>query len=76
MRRLSDSAERAKCILERESAPLSAECERIVARDLERTLSGYFDLTGKLSLQIERGDKIVIIVRAKAVQVKPFGLIK
>ena len=42
MRKLTDGAVRAKTLLERESAPLSEECERVLALDLERTLAAYF----------------------------------
>ena len=42
MHRLTDSAARAKNLLERENAPLAEECERVLARDLERVLSSYF----------------------------------
>lgn len=76
MRKLSDGAARAKNLLERENAPLSEECERVLARDLERTLSGYFGLCGPVEVKIARNGNYVITVRAEAAQVKPFGIIK
>ena len=76
MRKLTDGAARAKTILERDNAPLSEECERVVKRDLERTLSGYFDLCGEVSFKITRGENYAITIRAEASQIKPFGVIR
>lgn len=76
MRKLTDGAVRAKTLLERESAPLSEECERVLALDLERTLAAYFSLNGVVRLKITREENYIITVRAEAVQVKPFGVVK
>ncbi len=76
MRRLADSAVRAKVILERENAPLPADCRRMVALDLERTLSGYFELADKVEVNVEKGDTYEIVVRAKAVRIKTFGVLR
>lgn len=76
MRRLNDSAARAKNLLERENAPLAEECERVLVRDIERTLSAYFSLKGEVELKIVRESDYTITIRAAAVQVKPFGVIK
>ena len=76
MRKLTDGAVRAKTLLERESAPLSEECERVLALDLERTLAAYFALNGGVRLKITREENYIITVRAEAVQVKPFGVVK
>ena len=74
MHRLTDSAARAKNLLERENAPLAEECERVLARDLERVLSSYFFLQGGVQLKIAReGNSTVITLRAEAVQARPFG---
>ena len=68
MHRLTDSAARAKNLLERENAPLAEECERVLARDLERVLSSYFFLQGGVQLKIAReGNSTVITLRAEAV---------
>ena len=76
MHKLTDSAARAKNLLERESAPLSEECERVLARDLERALSAYFFLQGGVQLKIVREENYVITVRAEAVQARPFGVVR
>ena len=76
MRKLTDGAVRAKTLLERESASLSEECERVLALDLERTLAAYFSLNGGVRLKITREENYIITVRAEAVQVKPFGVVK
>ena len=76
MRKLTDGAVRAKTLLERESAPLSEECERVLALDLERTLAAYFSLNGGVRLKITREENYIITVRAEAVQVKQFGVVK
>ena len=77
MHRLTDSAARAKNLLERENAPLAEECERVLARDLERILSSYFFLQGGVQLKIAReGNSTVITLRAEAVQARPFGVVK
>ena len=75
MRRLTDSARRARDVLARENAVLPAECERVAVRELEKTLSEFFVLTGGVSLKVERGDKLVISVSAKAERIKPFGVL-
>ena len=77
MRKLSENAVRAKHILEREGSPLSAECERMLLRELERTLSAFFDLTGELRLQLVReGRGYAVSVHANAAKVRPFGVVK
>lgn len=76
MRRLTDSAARAKNLLEREGAPLPEECERALARDLERVLSSYFSLRGGVELKVVRGESYVITLRAEAVQARPFGILR
>lgn len=75
MRRLADSAQRALDVLERENAVLSAECEKIAARDVARTLSEFFELTDDIVLKVEKKGKIVITVYAEAEKVKPFGVL-
>ena len=75
MRRLTDSARRAMDVLARENAVLPAECERIAAREIEKTLSESFVLSGGISFRAERNGKIVITVTAEAEGVKPFGVI-
>lgn len=76
MHKLTDSAARAKILLERESAPISEECERVLARDLERVLASYFFLQGNVQLKIVREDNYVITLRAEAVQARPFGVVR
>ena len=75
MRKLSENAVRAKHILEREGSPLSAECERVLERDLRRVLSAYFELEGAVELRVGRGEKIEITVRAQASRARPFGVL-
>ncbi len=75
MRRLTDSARRARDVLERENSVLSAECEKIAMRDVQRTLSEFFKLSGDISFKVERKGKIVITIAAEADEVKPFGVL-
>ncbi len=75
MRKLTDNALRARNLLSREKSPLSPECERVVVRDLERTLSGYFKLSGRITLKVERGKKLSVTIQAEADEVKPFGIV-
>ena len=75
MRRLTDSARRARDVLERENSVLSAECEKIAVRDVQRTLSEFFKLSGDISFKVERKGKIVITISAEAVEAKPFGVL-
>ncbi len=76
MRRLTDNAVRAKNILEREGAPLPPDCEQMLARDLERVLSDYFDLAAPVEVHIAREGSYVVTVRAEAARPRPFGVIK
>ena len=76
MRRLTDNAVRAKNILEREGAPLPPDCEQMLARDLERVLSDYFDLAAPVEVHIGREGSYVVTVRAEAARPRPFGVIK
>ena len=66
MRRLTDSARRARNVLERENSVLSAECEKIAMRDVQRTLSEFFKLSGDISFKVERKGKIEITIAAEA----------
>lgn len=75
MRRLTDSARRARNVLERENSVLSAECEKIAMRDVQRTLSEFFKLSGDISFKVERKGKIVITISAEADEAKPFGVL-
>ena len=75
MRRLNDSARRAREILAKENAVLPAECERVAVREIEKTLSEFFALTGGIVFKAEKMDKIVITVVAEADGVKPFGVL-
>lgn len=75
MRRLNDSARRAREILAKENAVLPAECERVAVREIEKTLSEFFALTGGIVFKAEKKDKIVITVVAEADGVKPFGVL-
>lgn len=75
MRRLTDSARRARDVLERENSVLSAECEKIAMRDVQRTLSEFFKLSGDISFKVERKGKIVITIAAEADEAKPFGVL-
>ncbi len=74
MRKLADSAVRAKLLLERENSALSADCERMISLELTRALSGYFELSDDLSLHVEKGAEYEITIRARAVRVKSFGV--
>lgn len=76
MRRLTDNAVRARNILEREGAPLPPDCEQMLARDLERVLSGYFDLAAPVQVNIAREGCYVVTVRAEAARPRPFGIVK
>lgn len=75
MNRRTDGAERARTLLERSAAPLSAECERVLERDLRRVLSAYFELEGAVELRVGRCEKIEISVRAQASRARPFGVL-
>ena len=76
MRRLTDNAVRAKNILEREGAPLPPDCKQMLARDLERVLSDYFDLAAPVEVHVAREGSYVVTVRAEAARPRPFGVIK
>ena len=76
MRRLTDSAQRAKRILEQAGAPLNEECMQVLRRDLTRTLGNYFELAAEAEVKIERGGNLVITVRAEAVRARPFGVLR
>lgn len=76
MKTLKDNAVRAREILKREQSPISGECESVVRADLERVLSGYFTLAGKVNIQVERGELFTIKIEAKASEIKPFGVIR
>ena len=77
MHRLTDSAARAKNLLERENAPPPGGCGRVLARDLGRVLASYFFLPGGGQLKIAReGNSTVITLRAEAVQARPFGVVR
>ncbi len=76
MRKLTDGAVRAKEILERDNAPVPAECERMIAQDLAALLAGYFELESDVELKIERKDALEITVRARAVRAKTFGVVR
>lgn len=74
MHRLTENAARARRILERANAPLSPECEQVIVRELQRTLSAYFELRGDVRVKIERTDALHITVEAIADAAKPFGV--
>ena len=75
MRKLTDNARRARAILAQDSAALPLACERIAAREVEKVLSEFFILKGKVSFKTQRKGKIVITIEAEAEGVKPFGII-
>ena len=75
MRKLTENAARARRVLERAGAPLAPECEEMIARELTRVLSAYFDLRGGVRVTIERADVLHITMRADAVSAKPFGVL-
>ena len=73
MRRLRESALRARSVLEREKQPLSEGCRALVARDVAAALSEYFVLSGEVRLKVVRGDKISLLIEAEAESILPFG---
>lgn len=75
MRKLTDNAKRAREVLERENCVLTAECERVARREIEKTLSEFFRLTGEVKMKVERKGTIVIAIEAEAAEVKPFGIL-
>lgn len=76
MRKLSDNAMRTRDILSRERTLISEDCEKVIVRDLEKILSGYFKLRGGVSFKLERGETIRISVTAEAEEIKPFGIVR
>ena len=48
----------------------------MLARDLERVLSDYFDLAAPVEVHIAREGSYVVTVRAEAARPRPFGVIK
>lgn len=75
MRKLTDNAKRARDVLARENAVLPADCERVVKREIQKTLSEFFELSGEVAFKTERRGRIVITIVAEADEVKPFGII-
>ena len=67
MRRLRESALRARDVLEREG------CRALIARDVAAALSEYFVLTGSIRLKVERGEKVKITLVAEAESILPFA---
>ena len=47
MRKLTDNAKRARDVLARENAVLPADCERVAKREIQKTLSEFFELSGE-----------------------------
>lgn len=76
MRKLSDNAMRTRDILSRERTLISEDCEKVIVRDLEKILSGYFRLCGGVNFKLERGETIRISVTAEAEEIKPFGIVR
>ena len=75
MKTYTDNAARARTLLRRANAPLSPACEGMIAADLTRVLSAYFELEGEVRLRVTRGGSIRIAVEAEAKAVKPFGTV-
>ena len=75
MKTYTDNADRARTMLRRANAPLSPACEGMIAADLTRVLSAYFELEGEVRLRVTRGGSIRIAVEAEAKAVKPFGTV-
>ncbi len=73
MRRLRESALRARDVLEREKQPLSEGCRALIARDVAAALSEYFVLTGSVRVKVERGEKVKITLEAEAESILPFA---
>ena len=73
MRRLRESALRARDVLEREKQPLSEGCRALIARAVAAALSEYFVLTGSVRLKVERGEKVKITLEAEAESILPFA---
>ena len=73
MRRLRESALRARDVLEREKQPLSEGCRALIARDVAAALSEYFVLTGSIRLKVERGEKVKITLEAEEESILPFA---
>lgn len=75
MKTYTDNAARARTLLRRASAPLPPACESMIAADLTRALSAYFELEGEVRLRVTRGGSIRIVVEAEAKAVKAFGTV-
>ncbi len=73
MRRLRESALRARSVLEREKQPLSEGCRALIARDVAAALSEYFALTGEVRVRVERAEKLKITLEAEAESIVPFA---
>lgn len=73
MRRLRESALRARSVLEREKQPLSEGCRALIARDVAAALSEYFVLSGDVRLKVVRGEKLTLALEAEAESILPFG---
>ncbi len=73
MRRLRESALRARSVLEREKQPLSEGCRALIARDVAAALSEYFVLSGDVRLKVVRGEKLTLVLEAEAESILPFG---
>ena len=73
MRRLRESALRARSVLEREKQPLSEGCRALIARDVAAALSEYFVLSGDVRLKVVRGEKLTPVLEAEAESILPFG---
>lgn len=73
MRRLRESALRARSVLEREKQPISEGCRALIARDVAAALSEYFVLSGDVRLKVVRGEKLTLVLEAEAESILPFG---
>lgn len=64
-------------VIENDRLMISAEISSLIEYDLKNLLENYFNLTGKVTMQVTAmKDCYLITVSAPASAVKPFGIIK
>lgn len=76
MRSLKENAVRTQAILQDSDLTALEKYKEVLLFDIEKLLSSYFALDGKVELAIERKTKYQITIKTTAVQIKPFGQLK
>lgn len=77
MSKIKDSLERTKAIIGADKATMPEECKALALRDITGTLSEYFNLCGKVALDVTiQNGQYVIAISCKADRIKSFTILK